>query len=189
MGSQMVQRYAALTSVKSGRIPVTFWPADPNSLVWLSSYRPIEIANCPGYDNWPEGFSNYATGNRWYGRDLVEKGMSAIRANYDGKQISYLRALRDHGDHTLTGCGAYTTGADRDARFLNFIDWFRPTCDSPSNGNCDTVDYVDMSHDAAAAFGSAAGQARLFLDNFDGNGNRARDFGERRQEGDNPYPR
>ncbi|KAM0723408.1 hypothetical protein Q7P37_000394 [Cladosporium fusiforme] len=189
MGSQMVQRYATLTSVSSGRIPITFWPADPNSMVWLSTYRPIEIENCPSYDNWPEGFANYASDNQQYGRALVSRGRDAIRANYESKQVSYLRANQDKGDYTVTGCGAYSTGENRDVRFLNFMDWFRPSCDSPSNGNCDTVDYVDISHDAAGAFGSDAGIARLFTDNFDGNGNRARDFGERRTDGDNPYPR
>lgn len=185
----MVQRYATLTTVKSGRIPITFWPADPNSMVWLSTYRPIDYPNCPGYDDWPEGFANYASDNQQYGQAMVARGREALLENYQSKQVSYLRAIQDHGDYTVTGCGAYTTGADRDARFLNFIDWFRPTCESPSNGNCDTVDYVDLSHDAAAAFGSAAGLSRLFYDNFDGQGGRAPDYGARRQEADDPYPR
>ena len=36
---------------------------------------------------------------------------------------------------------------------------------------------------------SAAGQARLFFDNFNGNGSKAYDFGcPRQQDGDNPNP-
>ena len=63
-----------------------------------------------------------------------------------------------------------------------------PSCEDPTGGNCDTVDYIDSTHDAAAAFGSEAGLARLFTDNFDGQGRRAYDFGMRRTDGDNPYP-
>lgn len=189
MGSQLVQRYAALTSVTSDRIPVTFWPADPNSMVWLSTDRPQGPAvDCDTYDVYPEGFSNYVNASQQYGQGLVSQGHEAIRKNFQSKQISWLRSIQDQGDYTVDGCGAYTTGSNRDARFLNFMNAFPPACEDPKGGNCDTVDYIDSTHDAAAAFGSEAGLARLFTDNFDGKGGRAYDFGDRRTQGDSPYP-
>lgn len=188
MGSQLVQRYAALTSVQSGRIPVTFWPADPNSLVWLSADHPVQTSDCPTFDDYPEGFSNYAQDNQQYGQTLVSQGVEAVRQNFQNKQVAWLRSTRDQGDHTTDGCGAYASGNNRDERFLNFIKAFPPQCEDPAGGNCDTVDYIDATHDAQAAFGSEAGLARLFSDNFDGKGVRAHDFGTRRQNGDDPYP-
>lgn len=209
MGSQLIQRYAALTSVGSDdRVQVTFWPGkqfptcagkntiadhlrtgDPNSLVWLSTDRPQgPYVDCDTYDNYPEGFSNYEADNQQYGVSLVMRGRDAIRQNYESKQISYLRSLQDTGDYTVDGCGAYSTGPNRDVRFLNFMNMFPPSCDNPSGGNCDTVDYVDESHDAAAACKSSPGMSRLFYDNFDGKGGRAHDFGARRTQGDSPYP-
>lgn len=190
MGSQMVQRYAALTSVSSNdRIKVTFWPGDPNSFAWLDTTRPPgPPVDCDTYDNYPEGFSNYAQDNQNYAQALVSRGHDAIKSNYESKQISYLRSLQDKGDYTVTGCGAYTTGQNRDERFLNFMNKFPPSCSNPSGGNCDTVDYIDESHDAAAACKSSPGMSRLFYDNFDGRGGRANDFGARRTDGDSPYP-
>lgn len=189
MGSQLVQRYAALTSVSSDRVPVTFWPADPNSMVWLSTDRPQgPEVDCPTYDDYPEGFSNYVNESQQYGQGLISQGREAIRKNFQSKQVSWLRSIQDQGDYTVDGCGAYTTGANRDARFLNFMNAFPPSCDDSTGGNCDTVDYIDSTHDAAAACGSEAGLARLFTDNFDGKGQRAHDFGDRRTQGDSPYP-
>ena len=118
---------------------------------------------------------------------MVSQGRDALLANYNSKQISYLRSTQDTGDYTDDGCGAYTTGQNRDTRFLNFMNAFPPSCNNPSGGNCDTVDYVEESHDAAAACKSYAGMSRLFYDNFDGKGGRATDYGARRTDGDSPY--
>lgn len=185
-GAQMAQRYAALTHVDSSSIPVTFWPANPNSMLWLSTNRPVNN-NCGAYDDWNNGLSNYTSASQAYAQNLVAQGYDAVKANFQSKQIAWLRSTQDHGD-TSDGCAPFAQGANRDERFLNFIKEFPPACDSPSGGNCDTVDYVDSSHDASAAIGSPAGLARLFTDNFDGSGKRAYDFGSRRQDGDNPYP-
>jgi hypothetical protein len=189
MGAQLVQRYAALTAVSSSdRVKVTFWPSDPNSYVWLNNARPAgPFVDCATYDNYPEGFSNYAADNQQYATALVARGPEALQANYQSKQISYLRSTQDQGDYTVTGCGAYSTGADRDIRFLNFMNTFPPACDNVAGGNCDTVDYVEEGHDAAAACLSPPGLSRLFYDNFNGQGGRAFDFGPRRTEGDSPF--
>jgi pimeloyl-ACP methyl ester carboxylesterase len=189
MGAQLVQRYAALTAVSSSdRVKVTFWPSDPNSYVWLNNARPAgPFVDCATYDNYPEGFSNYAADNQQYATALVARGPEALQANYQSKQISYLRSTQDQGDYTITGCGAYSTGADRDVRFLNFMNTFPPACDNVAGGNCDTVDYVEEGHDAAAACLSSPGMSRLFYDNFNGQGGRAFDFGPRRTNGDSPF--
>jgi hypothetical protein len=191
MGAQLVQRYAALTDVSSSdRVKVTFWPSDPNSYAWLSNARPPgPYVDCPTWDNYPEGFSEYVSDKQQYGAALVSRGHDAIRANYESKQISYLRSNQDVGDYTVTGCGAYSTGPNRDVRFTNFMNMFPPKCDNgPASGNCDTVEYVEETHDAAAACKSSPGMSRLFYDNFDGNGGRAYDFGPRRTDGDSPHP-
>jgi pimeloyl-ACP methyl ester carboxylesterase len=190
MGAQLVQRYAALTAVSSSdRVKVTFWPSDPNSYVWLSNARPSgPFVDCPTYDNYPEGFSNYAADNQQYATALVAAGSEAIQANYQSKQISYLRSTKDQGDYTITGCGAYSSGPDRDVRFLNFMNMFPPACDNVAGGNCDTVDYVEEGHDADAAALSQPGMSRLFYDNFKGLNDRAFDFGPRRTTGDSPFP-
>lgn len=74
-------------------------------------------------------------------------------------------------------------------RFFNFIKAFPPSCPDPAGRNCDTVDFVNTDHDGGAMMASPARQARLFLDNFHGNGNRSYDFGyPRQQAGDDPYP-
>jgi hypothetical protein len=192
MGAQLVQRYAALTAVASSdRVKVTFWPSDPNSYAWLSNARPPgSYVDCPTWDEYPEGFSAYTSSSKQtYAAALVERGHDAIRTNYESKQISYLRSTIDAGDHTVTGCGAYSTGPNRDVRFLNFMNMFPPTCEGgPGSRNCDTVDYVEEGHDAAAACRYNPGMSRLFYDNFDGNSGWAYDFGPRRTEGDSPFP-
>lgn len=92
------------------------------------------------------------------------------------------------GDDSST-CAPYTAGGDRNERFFNFIKAFPPSCSDPASGNCDTVDLVNMGHDGGGMFSSAAGRARLFTDNFYGNGNRSYDFGYPRQQlGDDPFP-
>ncbi|KAI8632121.1 WSC domain-containing protein [Xylariaceae sp. FL1651] len=185
-GAQYVHRYAAvgkdLSSVL-GNIGLTYWIGNPNSYVWLNSSRPVDPGSCSIFDDWRYGLQNYTPS---YNTDLIKKGAAAVQANYQSKAIAYARALQDRGD-TSSDCGPESTGATRDERFFNFIQWFPPTCSS--SAVCDTVDYVDTGHDASVMFASAAGQARLFIDNFNGDGSVATDFYCPRQAaGDNPHP-
>lgn len=191
MGGQMVQRYAAVSPYQETRVPVTHWIGNPDSYAWLGEDRPLSTAACADFDDYRSGFANfseYANGDMTYGVSLVNQGREAIQANYQSKQIAYGRALLDHGDHS-SDCGANVTGLDRHERFFFYIKDFVPTCDDPKSSNCDTVDFVNVSHDNGQMFNSPAGQARLFTDNFYGLQGRAYDFGyPRLQTRDDPYP-
>lgn len=193
MGGQMLQRYAAVGDDLGTRVPVTYWVGNPNSYSWLSPERPLNTTPCTTYDEYGSGYTSYDSygkGGMTYGAALVQQGIEAVRSNYDSKQIAYARALRDHGDHSSgDGCAPYTTGNDRHERFFYFNQWFPARCPDPASANCDTVDLVDASHDNGQMFGSDAGLARLFIDNFYGDNARAYDFGyPRQQNGDSPYP-
>lgn len=198
LGGQMVHRYAAVgkTADELGlEVPVTWWVGDPNSLLWLSDERPLSTSKCSDYDDYYEGLTGYdafgedRSGPMNYNLELVAGGASAVRRNYDSKGIHYGRALRDKGDQSNGNCSPYTTGQDRNERFFEFIRSFPPSCDDPSGDNCDTIDLVDSGHDAPTMFEADAGQARLFTDNWDGDGKRAYDFGyPRRTSYDSPYP-
>jgi hypothetical protein len=123
-----------------------------------------------------------------YGQSLVDQGRQAIIANYQSKAIAYARGTQDKGDDS-SSCGPFTTGGNRHERFFNFIKAFPASCANPSGTNCDTVDLVNMGHDAGGMMAAPAGQARLFTDNFYGNGNRSYDFGYPRLESwDDPFP-
>lgn len=187
-GGQTLQRYAAVGPKLDLRVPVTYWIGNPNSYAWLNEERALSINDCPDFDEYREGFSNYSDYPMTYGVDLVNQGRDAIISNYQSKQIAYARAMLDHGD-TSTDCRANTTGNDRHERFFFYIQAFPPTCDDPTSSNCDTVDLIQVSHDNGQMFKSDAGVARLFTDNFYGNHGRAYDFGyPRAQTGDDPYP-
>lgn len=191
MGGQMVQRYAAVSPYQETRVPVTHWVGNPDSYVWLDESRPLSTASCEDFDSYRSGFADYedyASGDMTYGIALVSQGREAIQANYQSKQMAYGRALLDHGDHS-SDCGSNTTGLDRHERFFFYIKQFNPTCDDSTGFNCDTVDFVNVSHDNGQMFNSPAGQARLFTDNFYGQHDRAYDFGyPRLQSGDDPFP-
>ncbi|KAL1297988.1 hypothetical protein AAFC00_006495 [Neodothiora populina] len=188
MGGQMVQRYAAVGDQLNTNSPVTYWVGNPNSLSWLSEDRPLSHANCPDYDDYREGYTNYTEYGMTYGTPLVNQGREAILANFNTKQVAWARGLLDHGDHS-EDCAPYSTGEDRNERFFYFIKQFQPSCANPSGKNCDTVDLINVSHDNGQMFKSSAGIARLFTDNFYGDGKRSYDQGyPRLQNGDDPYP-
>ena len=189
LGGQMAQRYAVLSNAGlQTNSPVTYWIGNPNSLVWISEDRPLSTANCSGYDDYNYGYTNFAEYPMTYGTELVAQGRDALLSNYQSKQIAYGRAQLDHGDES-TDCAPYSTGEERNERFFFYIQSFAPSCDDPSGRNCDTVDLVDVTHDNGQMFSSPAGLARLFTDNFYGDGNRSYDFGyPREQAGDDPYP-
>ncbi len=206
LGGQMVQRYAAVgyTARQLGlSVPVSWWVGDPNSLLWLSAERPLSTDRCPDtYDDYDEGLAGYAdfgsdrSGPMAYNLGLVAAGREAVRRNFQGKPVHWGRASRDKGDQSNGDCAPYTTGQDRNERFFEFVRAFPPTCADPAgdsgddvDADCDTVDIVDSGHDAPTMFEAEAGQARLFRDNWDGDGRRAPDFGyPRRAAFDDPYP-
>lgn len=127
--------------------------------------------------------SNYT--NR-YGKTLVAEGANASLTRYNTRRIAYARGYQDWGDDSFA-CGEFTTGANRGERFFNFMNTFTPTCSA--FGSCSTIDYVKASHEAGVMVAAPAGQARLFLDNFNGTQDMAFDFGyPRRQPKDDPFP-
>ncbi|KAI9693780.1 MAG: hypothetical protein M1822_003051 [Bathelium mastoideum] len=185
LGAQTVNRYASIGKVLKTQSPVTYWVANPNSWLWFNSSRPLATTSCPTYDDWREGLSDF---NQTYGATLVGQGDAAVQARWNSRSINFARGTQDTGDDSTT-CAPETTGANRNERFFEFIRYFPPSCSSPTSAGCDTVDYVPVGHDAGAMMASAAGQQRLFLDNFAGDGSKATDFGcPRLQVGDNPYP-
>lgn len=167
LGGQMVQRYAAVGDQLNTTTPVTYWIGNPDSFVWLSEDRPLATTDCPSFDVYRAGYTNYTEYPMTYGKDVVAQGRAAILANYQSRQIAYGRALYDHGDDSFD-CGANTTGADRNERFFFFIKAFPPSCAQPTGNNCDTVDLIPVSHDNGQMFDSTAGQSRIFYDNWDG---------------------
>lgn len=188
LGAQTVQRYAALGNQLNTRTPVSYWIGNPNSYVWLSTDRPLPTGSCSTYDDYREGYNKFTDYPMTYGKSLVASGRAAILSNFNAKAINYARGTQDLGDDSST-CAPGTTGKDRNERFFNFIKAFPPSCSNPAGRNCDTVDFVNMGHDGGGMMASPAGQARLFLDNFYGNGSRAYDFGyPRQQAGDDPFP-
>ncbi|RYO95563.1 hypothetical protein DL764_007660 [Monosporascus ibericus] len=199
MGAQMAQRYAAVgkTPEQLGiTTPVSYYIGDPNSMIWFETTRPLSTSKCATYDNYREGFSNYLTygsqyaGDMTYNTQLVSSGHEALLANYNSKTMAYGRATRDRGDYRgADDCAVYTTGKDRSERFFEFVKAFPPSCPDPATDGCHTLDIVESTHDAPTMFRAAAGQARLFKDNWDGDGSRAYDFGYPRwSEWDNPHP-
>lgn len=188
LGGQTVQRYAAIGNQLGTHSPVSYWVANPNSYVWMNTTRPLDTSSCPIYDNYREGFTNFTGYPMNYGLSLVASGRTNVLLNFNSKAINYARGTLDLGDDSST-CAPETTGANRNERFFNFIKAFPVSCPNPAGGNCDTVDFIAAGHDGGAMMASAAGIARLFTDNFYGNGNRSYDFGyPRQQAGDDPYP-
>ena len=161
----------------------------------MSDERPLSTSKCPDYDDYYEGLAGYdqfgedRSGPMNYNLELVAEGSEAVLKNFQDKAVHWGRALRDKGDQSNGNCSPYTTGQDRNERFFGFIRSFPPSCTDPRGNNCDTVDFVDSGHDAPTMFRAEAGQARLFFDNWAGDGRRAYDFGyPRRTSYDSPHP-
>ncbi|RYO92500.1 hypothetical protein DL763_004629 [Monosporascus cannonballus] len=201
MGAMLIQRYAAMAKSPEQLgvdTPITYYVGNPNSVLWFDKSRPMSTGNCSEvWDNWREGLSNYMnydvehSGEMTYNVELAQAGPEAILANYNNRSIAYGRATRDRGDFKdIYDCAVYTTGKDRSERFFQFLKKFPATCADPQPGaGCHTLDIVVSGHSSETMFQSEAGRARLFHDNWDGDGSRAFDFGYPRiQEGDDPYP-
>ncbi|KAI9687685.1 MAG: hypothetical protein M1820_010391 [Bogoriella megaspora] len=185
LGAQTTQRYAALGNVLNTKSPVTYWIGNPNSWLWFNSSRPIDTSSCADYDDYRDGLSNFTN---TYAASLVASGDQAVIDRWNSRSINFARGTQDTGDDS-TDCAPGTTGANRNERFYNFINWWPPSCSNPASGPCDTVDYVNVGHDAGAMMAAISGQSRLFLDNFSGDGSKAADFGcPRHQAGDDPHP-
>jgi hypothetical protein len=157
---------------------MTYWSGNPDSYAWLNSSRPIWPATCTMYDNWRYGISNYTN---TYAAGLVAAGSAAVEANFRTRRFVFARGLDDWGLDSST-CAPTSQGANRGARFFNFLNYFPPR--SPQ-----LVDYFPgVGHDAPTIFASRAGIQRFFLDNWDGSGTFAPDAGPRMMAGDNPSP-
>ncbi|KAH8830294.1 hypothetical protein DL96DRAFT_1592340 [Flagelloscypha sp. PMI_526] len=165
-GAQMVQRYAAIGKP----LPLT---------LFLNSTRPFDPADCTDYDDWTEGLSNYTNA---YEFDAVNEGPEFVQQRYSSRDIAYARGLNDHGDQS-DDCKPVSQGVDRGERLYNFIRQY-----PPDEG--DTVDYIaGVGHNSINMVASDSGIYRLFLDDFDGEGHRHADIGERQVPGlDNPHP-
>nr|POE72737.1 hypothetical protein CFP56_30676 [Quercus suber] len=60
LGAQMVQRYAAISNTLNTQTPVSYWVANPNSYIWLSTSRPFDTSSCSEYDDYREGYNLFA---------------------------------------------------------------------------------------------------------------------------------
>ncbi|QDS77917.1 hypothetical protein FKW77_000958 [Venturia effusa] len=187
LGGQTVQRYATVGNLLKTRSAVTYWSGNPDSYAWFSMDKPRDRSTCATYDDWRFGFSNY---NIRYGSDLVAQGRAAALARFNSRRVTFGRGTLDFGDDS-TNCAPNTTGINRGERFFNLIKQFPISCANPSvpGSACTTVDYVKLGHDAGGMMSSPAGRARLFQDNFNGDGSFAYNFGyPRLQSGDDQYP-
>ena len=189
LGGQMLQRYASIsTDVSNTNSPVTYWIGNPNSLTWMSESRPLSTTDCSDYDDYRDGFANYTEYGMTYGNSIVNQGRTTLLANLRSKRVAWARGLLDHGDDS-SNCSPFTEGEDRNERFFFFIKQFPVSCSDPTARDCHTVDLVQSSHDNGQMYKSSAGLARLFYDNFDGDGSISTDFGyPRMQTNDDPYP-
>ncbi|SJL16617.1 uncharacterized protein ARMOST_20143 [Armillaria ostoyae] len=86
-GGQMAQRYAILRTSTDDDDRLHFWIANPGSLCWLTSNRPIPNDGCEGVDAFKYGlnsnFPAYATKNaRALGREGIIKRYHSRTLNY-----------------------------------------------------------------------------------------------------------
>lgn len=190
LGAQTVLRYAQIGNQLTTASPVVYVIANPNSWTWMDRERPLPIPeDCPQWDNWRAGYERFAAYPMKYGRQLVEReGRQGVLKRWQARSKALLIGLQDFDDALPEDCASHTQGKHHFERALNFMTHSRPWCTSPHGGQCDTVDYVDSNHNAERMLGSEGSLARLFFDNFYGNGSREYDTGPRQLRGDNPYP-
>ncbi|KAH6652050.1 hypothetical protein BKA67DRAFT_345110 [Truncatella angustata] len=199
MGGQMMHRYAAVGKTRTQlgvEVPISYYLGNPSSSTWFSSSRPLSTGKCASaYDDWREGLAKYTSygsahsTSLAYNAALLAAGANAVLANWRSKTVAHGRGIRDRGDYSEGLCAPYTTGKDRHERFFKFIETWAPLCANPAGEGCHTVDYVNTTHNNVDMFRSPGGNARLFRDNFNGDGSKAYDTGyPRHQAGDDPYP-
>ncbi len=133
-GGQIVQRYAALSTLESGlAVPVRYVVSNPGSYMYLNARRwingsfripPQQLRQfCPGWDRYRYGLkgrSGYAG----------EASPSRVLAQYPARLVTYLIGEADTGQDNLDdSCSASVQGRDRYARgktFFAFMTAFFP---------------------------------------------------------------
>ncbi|KAG7451802.1 uncharacterized protein BT62DRAFT_959698 [Guyanagaster necrorhizus] len=156
-GGQMSQRYAALRISTENDDQLHFWIANPASLLWLTSDRPVPNDDCKGFDRYKYGLASkypaYATANaRVLGREgIIER--------YNGRTLNYAWGLKDNGDGD-TRCQAMTQGSTHLKRGKNFVSMLEDMGGIP---NLTTIDWVPkVRHDTEKMMASDAGVDKLF---------------------------
>ncbi|KAL1744906.1 hypothetical protein HDZ31DRAFT_73913 [Schizophyllum fasciatum] len=158
-GAQFGQRYAALRKSRKHNARISFWLANPGSLLWLTEDRPLPDANCTNADRWKYGltdgipaYGGYA--QKHYGRDGIVK-------RYNSHFIHYAWGTADDGPGD-TRCQAKTQGLTHYQRGLNFINMLQNLNGGQLPENA-TVDWVEgVSHDGEGMTRSEMGMTRLF---------------------------
>ncbi|KAK0196324.1 hypothetical protein F5146DRAFT_323046, partial [Armillaria mellea] len=151
-GGQTTQRYATLRKSTQNDSQLQFWIANPASLCWLTSDRPVPSDTCSDYDAFKYGldgnFPTYASSN------AKALGREGIISRYHTRALSYAWGLNDKakGD---TRCAAETQGNSHITRGRNFVAMLENTGGIP---NLTTVDWVPgIGHDTAGMMASDAG--------------------------------
>lgn len=156
-GAQMAQRYAALRVTTDDDDRLHFWIANPGSLLWLTSDRPVSVDDCDGIDDYKyglaSGFPAYATASA---RTL---GRSGIVEKYNGRNMNYDWGLTDYanGDHR---CQAAAQGEDHVTRGKNFVQMLEDMGGIP---NLTTIDWApNIGHSNEGMMTSEGGIDKLF---------------------------
>ncbi|KAG7439897.1 uncharacterized protein BT62DRAFT_1013347 [Guyanagaster necrorhizus] len=156
-GAQMAQRYAALRISTDDDDRLHFWVANPGSLVWLTSDRPVSVDDCDGVDDYKYGladnFPAYATAN------ARELGRSGIVERYNGRNMNYAWGLTDYanGDDR---CEASAQGKNHIRRGKNFVKMLKAMGGIP---NLTTVDWAaNIGHSNEGMMTSEGGIDKLF---------------------------
>ncbi|KAK0199477.1 hypothetical protein DFS33DRAFT_222313 [Desarmillaria ectypa] len=156
-GAQMAQRYAALRPSTDNDDRLHFWIANPGSLLWLTSDRPVSVDDCDGVDEYKYGldshFPDYAK------TDARKLGRSGIVERYNGRNMNYAWGLTDfaNGD---TRCQASAQGKNHITRGRNFVQMLQGMGGIP---NLTTVDWaVNIGHSNEGMMTSEGGIDKLF---------------------------
>lgn len=56
----MVNRYADIGNDLPTASPVVYFIANPNSWTWMDTSRPLDTSDCLTYDDYRDGFTNFA---------------------------------------------------------------------------------------------------------------------------------
>ncbi|KAK0488112.1 hypothetical protein EDD18DRAFT_1423665 [Armillaria luteobubalina] len=156
-GGQTTQRYAILRKSTLDDNRLQFWIANPASLCWLSTDRPVLDYTCSHYDAFKYGLdSNFPT---YAPSDADTLGRDGLIDRYHSRVLSYAWGLNDEesGD---TRCEAEMQGSTHVERGRNFVAMLEGMGGIPRRS---TIDWVPgVSHDAAGMMASDAGIDKLF---------------------------
>ncbi|KAK0201354.1 hypothetical protein DFS33DRAFT_1346524 [Desarmillaria ectypa] len=156
-GAQMAQRYAALRSSTDDDDRLHFWVANPGSLLWLTSGRPVSVDGCNGTDVYKygleSGFPGYVT------RNARELDRSGIVERYNGRNMHYAWGLADYGNGD-TRCQVMAQGNTQISRGQNFVKMLEGMGGIP---NLTTIDWVpNIGHSSEGMMASEGGIDKLF---------------------------